>query len=84
MYWRKELKKDLALKSLAFLLLLIFAGLLVPNLFGVEQVNRNLNTVLIQGNSTPEEILTGEKELIARRYLNQTRQALAINPDVIW
>jgi apolipoprotein N-acyltransferase len=82
MYWRKELKKDLALKSLAFLLLLIFAGLLVPNLFIPEQVNRNLNTVLIQGNSTPEEILTGGKELIARRYLNQTRQALAINPAV--
>ncbi len=82
LYWRKELKKELALASLAFFLLLIFAGLLVPGLFGLEQVDHNLNTVLIQGNSTPEEIMTGEKELIGRRYLNQTQQALAVNPDV--
>jgi apolipoprotein N-acyltransferase len=82
MSWRKELKKDLALASLAFFLLLFVAGLLVPGLFGVEQVGQNLNTVLIQGNSTPEEVMAGKKELIGERYLNQTRQALAINPEV--
>lgn len=82
MYWRRELKKDLALVNLAFLLLLISAGLLLPGLFGVEQVDQNLNTVLIQGNSTPEEVMAGEKELIGKRYLAQTRQALAINPEV--
>ncbi len=82
MYWRKELKKDLALANLAFLLLLMSAGLLLPGLFGVKQLDRNLDTVLIQGNSTPEEVMAGEKELIGRRYLTQTRQALAINPEV--
>jgi apolipoprotein N-acyltransferase len=82
MLWRRELKTGLFIGSLAFLLLLIFAGLLVPGLFATKQDDQTLNTVLVQGNSTPEEILTGGKELIARRYLDQTQQALAINPEV--
>ncbi len=85
--WRRELKKGLALANLALFLLLMLAGLLTPSLFSVEQADKILKTALIQGNSTPEEIIAGEKEQIGRRYLAQTRQAIEQNPDlelVVW
>jgi len=87
MLWRRELKNELVLAGLVFFLLLMNAGLFVPGLFGVKKGDQILNTVLIQGNSMPEEIMAGEKELIGRRYLNQTRQALALNQEinlVVW
>ncbi len=81
MYWRGELKKGLALAGPAFFILMLFSGLCLPGLFSPDKLDQSLNAVLIQGNSTPEEILAGEKELIGRRYLNQTRKALALNPE---
>jgi apolipoprotein N-acyltransferase len=67
---------------LSFLLALIFTGCLLPSFFSAVQADQTLNTLLVQGNSSPEEILAGEKEKIGRRYMDLTRKALELNPGV--
>lgn len=69
-----------ATASVAMLLLL---GITLPAAFPEEGKGERLQVALIQGNSTPEEILSGSgKEEILNRYLEMTRQAAEAKPEL--
>ncbi|NLA27771.1 MAG: apolipoprotein N-acyltransferase [Firmicutes bacterium] len=58
-------------------------GASLPGLAPVAREEEPLRTVLIQGNSAAEEILTSSgKEIILQRYLELTRKALEQQPGV--
>ncbi len=64
-------------------LVLLAGGLLLPLTFDHEQLSDSIWVALIQGNSSPEEILnTPGKDLILARYIKLTRQAVAEQPQV--
>lgn len=80
--WRKEL---LGLKLWAIItvyLLLLTAGLLGPNLEPLTGKNRQIQVSLIQGNSTPEEVMESGKTEIMHKYLDLTRQSVKADPFV--
>ncbi|NLA05290.1 MAG: apolipoprotein N-acyltransferase [Firmicutes bacterium] len=71
----------------AIFLALFFGGALLPELAPVTKAKTPLQTVLIQGCSDTEEILSGGKEAILQRYLYLTRAALREEPRtqlVLW
>ncbi len=84
--WRKLKAPVFGFVSGGFVLLLA-AGLLLPNLQPAQNDKRQLPVALVQGNSDPEQIIGGRNEDIVQIYLDLTRTALNQDPDidlVVW
>ncbi|HOL18064.1 MAG TPA: apolipoprotein N-acyltransferase, partial [Bacillota bacterium] len=83
-----RLKRKEQLGGAIIIAALLVAGLIVPSRFRETGAGEILKAALIQGNSTPEEILTAAgKKKILKRYLAMTRQAAAAEPQlqlVVW
>ncbi|MDW7738467.1 MAG: apolipoprotein N-acyltransferase [Bacillota bacterium] len=74
-------KKDFVL-ALAVLLLFIGCGFLIPSIQAIDDELPSIRTALIQGNSSPDEIISLGKERIREHYLEMTREALEEDPGV--
>lgn len=68
-------------------IILFAGGLILPSTFTVDESGRPLTAALIQGNSSPEEIIERGRETVVRRYISLTETALEETPDielVVW
>lgn len=80
----KALKKKERVSIIAIFTLLAAAGLFLPSLQPLQKDEEPLQVTLIQGNTSPEQVLAGS-ETITELYLNLTKQAALSETDlVIW
>ncbi len=71
----------------AVFLIMLLAGLTVPELLPVHKDEEKLSVSLIQGNSHPEHVVDGRQEDVVQLYSNLTEQALADEAEidlVVW
>ncbi len=86
--WSGQLSGRRLAAAAAVWLVLFGGGILLPFSFDREQAPRIVWTALIQGNSSPEEILSATgKDRVLSKYLDLTRRAAAEQPGinlVVW
>ncbi len=81
--WSKQLSGRRLVIATVVWLALLGGGLLLPSTFEREQLPGSTWAALIQGNSSPEEVLSMRgRDLILKRYIKLTRQAVAEQPRV--
>lgn len=80
--WRKELSGFKLPAISIFFLLLLSAGLIGPTCKPLTGENRQIGVGLIQGNSSPEEVMDSGKAQVMQKYLDLTRQAVMADPSV--
>ncbi|HHX87654.1 MAG TPA: apolipoprotein N-acyltransferase [Firmicutes bacterium] len=79
----KQLTGRKLIISAAVWLILLGGGLLLPLTFESEQLAPEKWAALIQGNSSPQEVLSKPgRDKILQRYLNLSRRAAAAQPKV--
>ena len=81
-FYLKKLQGIILYAVSAVFILLLTAGLLLPNLYPVSKDKDNLWVGLIQGNIDPEQIVDSSREQILQRYLDLTRYAVEAEPSV--
>lgn len=81
--YQRQLRGKILASTVTLFILLSAAGFLLPHLQPADKSNRPLMAGLIQGNSTPEEILSeAGRQTILKRYLALSRQAVKQEPTI--
>ncbi|MDY6826024.1 MAG: apolipoprotein N-acyltransferase [Bacillota bacterium] len=70
-----------------YLVVIIFfivmaCGLILPSSLTIDDKGDPLAVALIQGNSSPDEIIEHGREMIVQRYISLTEAALEADPDI--
>lgn len=84
---KNNLKATTAYLAVGSFSVLLVSGLLIPRYLTINEIDKTVQTALIQGNIHPHQLVDGERENSVEVYASLTKEAMQLAPEtelVVW